>query len=294
MQRNQILAYLAVFSANVIYGVNYVVAKGIMPDFMTPRAIILVRVVVSALVFWLVSFLFPGEKLERRDFFKLLYISFFGVGINQILFFEGLNLTTPINAAIIMVSVPIIVLVLTWAIYRKNISFKMMFGIVTGMSGAVYLVLQSGHISLQSSNFVGNLLILINAASYSLYLVLVKPLMKKYSPITIMKWVFLLSIIYVAPVSTGLFIKTDFSVFTINTWLSLGFIVLFTTILAYFFNNFSLKTISPAANSAFIYLQPVFASFVALLLGIDKITAYEIIAAILIFIGVYLVSFSKT
>ncbi len=294
MNRRNIPAYLAIIGANAIYGINYVVAKGVMPEFMQPRAIIFVRVVVAALVFWLVSFLLPGEKVSKRDLLRLTYISFFGVGINQILFFEGLNLTTPINAAIIMVSVPVIVLLLTWIIYHQELSIKRILGIILGLTGAVYLILQSGTISLNSSTFLGNIFILTNATAYALYLVLVKPLMSRYSPVTIMKWVFLISILYVTPVSIGLFAATDFGKFTNEIWLSLGFIVLFTTILTYFFNNYSLKRISPSVNSAFIYLQPVFASVVALVVGIESITIYEVVASILIFAGVYLASINKS
>ncbi len=196
-----ILAHLAVIGANVIYGINYVVAKGIMPDFMQPRMIILLRVVGASIIFWLVASLYPRQRVAKKDMFRIAICAFFGIALNQVMFFEGLNLTTPINASIIMVGTPILVLVFSHFILHDKISRNKIIGIVLGFSGAAYLILSGGSLSLESGTFLGNLFIFINASSYGLFLVLIKPLMKKYSPITLMKWVCLFGIIYVLPVS---------------------------------------------------------------------------------------------
>ena len=206
-----ILAHLAIFGANLIYGLNYVIAKGIMPDHLQPRVIILFRVVGATIIFWLVANFFSQEKIEKTDFPRLALSGLFGIAINQIMFFEGLNLTTPINASIIMVSTPILVLVLAHFIIGEKISLQKIIGIALGATGASYLILHQGSISFTSNTFVGNLFVLINAASYAAFLVIVKPLMKKYSAITVMKWVFLFGTIYVIPFSANLALNANYS-----------------------------------------------------------------------------------
>jgi len=288
-----ILAHLAIFGANLIYGLNYVIAKGIMPDYLQPRVIILFRVIGASIVFWLVASFLTKEKVDKKDFPRLALSGLFGIAINQIMFFEGLNLTTPINASIIMVSTPILVLVLAHFLIGEKISVQKIIGIALGATGATYLILLQGNISLTSNTFVGNIFVLINAASYATFLVIVKPLMKKYSALTVMKWVFLFGTIYVIPFSINLAIKTDYSAIPLNIWLSISYVIIFTTIFAYFLNNYSLKTVSPTVNSAYIYLQPFLASVVAIYAGKDELNWTKVIAALLIFLGVYFASLKK-
>ncbi len=161
MSRKIILAHLALLGANLIFGVNYVIAKGIMPDYLEPRAIIFLRVIGATLIFWIVGEFSVKEKVVKKDLVKLGWISFFGVALNQIMFFEGLNLTTPINASIIMVSVPILVLVFSHFFIGDKLTKNKLVGIFLGFIGAAYLILQGGSISLSANTFVGNIFVLI-------------------------------------------------------------------------------------------------------------------------------------
>ncbi len=287
------LAHLAVIGANVIYGINYVVAKGIMPDYLQPRVIILMRVAGAAIIFWVVASFYEKKSISKRDYLRLAICALFGIAINQIMFFEGLNLTTPINASIIMVGTPILVLMFSYFLLGEKISRNKILGILLGFSGAAYLIINAGALSINSGTFMGNIMILINASSYGLFLVLVKPLMAKYHPIIIMKWLFTFGLIYVIPVSFFLLPESDFSAIPTNIWFSIAYVIIFTTVLAYFFNNYSLKNISPTMNSAYIYLQPFLATVVALIAGKDVLTWTEVIAAVLIFSGVYFVSLKR-
>ena len=293
LSKTVILAHFAVIAANVIYGINYVVAKDIMPDYMQPRVIILIRVVSAAIIFWLVALVTDNERIKKSDFWRLAICSAFGIAINQIMFFEGLNLTTPINASIIMVGTPILVLVFSRFILKDRISGNKLVGIILGFTGAVYLILKGGNITISSSTSLGNMMVFINASSYGLFLVLVKPLMSKYKPITIMKWLFSFGVIYVLPFSFYLVEDTNFKVIPTNIWMSVLYVIIFTTVLAYFLNNYSLKKISPTINSAYIYLQPFLATVVALVTGKDVLSWVEVVAAMFIFAGVYFVSFNK-
>lgn len=265
-----------------------------MPDYLEPRTIILIRVLGATIVFWIAGLFYTKEKVQKKDLLRLALISFFGVALNQVMFFEGLNLTTPINASIIMVGIPILVLVFSHFIIGDRLNRNKVVGISLGFTGAAYLILQGGNFTFTSDTFIGNLFIFVNVSSYAFFLVMVKPLMKKYTPITIMKWVFLFGFIYVTPVSLNLAIESDYSSIPTDIWVSIGYVVIFTTVLAYFLNNYSLKSITPTVNSAYIYLQPVIASVIAISFGKDELTVTELIAAGLIFTGVYFVSFKKS
>ncbi len=286
-----VFAHLAVISANVIYGINYVVAKGIMPDYFPPRVAIIFRVVGATAIFWFAGMFFPKVEISKKDYLRLAVCGFFGIALNQVMFFEGLNLTTPINASIIMVGIPILVLIFAHFILHEEITKNKVFGILLGMGGALYLIIQGSGGSFTLGNFLGNFFILINASSYALFLVLVKPLMVKYPPLVIMKWIFTFGLIYVLPVSVGLLGEPDYARIPFSIWMSVAYIVIFTTVVAYFLNNYSLKNISSTVNSAYIYLQPFLATAVALITGKDILTWNEVIAAIFIFTGVYFVSF---
>jgi drug/metabolite transporter (DMT)-like permease len=232
----------------------------------------------------------PSEKVEKRDLFKLALCAVFGVAINQILFFEGLNLTTPINASIIITVIPVVILIFSHYILKEKITILKIFGIILGAAGALMVILSAGRGDFKSSTMLGNLLIFTNAVSWALYLVLIKPLMEKYDSITVMKWVFFFGLIIILPFTFTSFTSTSFKALPFNIWMSVSFVVFGATIIAYFLNNYSLKTVSPSVNGIYIYLQPLIASIVAILFGKDQLTVVKTIAAILIMAGVYFVT----
>ena len=289
----KIKGHTAVFSTNLIYGLNYVIAKGIMPDYFAPGAIIFIRVSVCMFLFWLTSLIFQTkkEKVSQGDLLKIALFSVFGIALNQIMFFEGLNLTTPINSAIIMTVTPILVLALSFIIIKDSITWYKVLGIMLGASGAIMLILKTGEVSFSSATFLGNLFTFINASSFALYLVLIKSLSDKYSPLTLMKWVFTFGFILVVPFCIIPFIQTDFHNIPIQIWASLAFVVIGATFLGYLLYNYALVTLSATATSSYIYLQPAIATVVAIILGRDTLGIPEVISGLMIFTGVYLVSF---
>lgn len=286
-------AHAALLIANIIYGLNFVIAKGIMPDYMAPRAIIFLRISGALIVFSLIHLFFVKERIDKKDVLRLALCGLFGIAINQILFFEGLNLSTPINASIIMTCSPILVLIYSFFLLKEKITSLKIIGISLGTIGASIIILSSGEFSFSSATFTGNILIILNAASYSLYLVVVKPLMNKYSPLTIMKWVFTFGFMWSFPFCIGPISKTDFSAIPPNIWLSIFYVIIGTTIFAYLLLNYALKFVSPVVNSSYIYSQPVIVSLVAVLYMNETLTLIESASAVLIFIGVYFVSVRK-
>ena len=291
---NNARAHLALIGANLIYGVNYAIAKQVMPDYLSPFALVFARISGACLLFWLFSLFLPRERLERRDILRLVVATVFGVAVNQSLFLNGLNMTTPIDAAIIMTATPILVLVVAKLLLREPVTLFKIIGIVIGATGAILLITYSADTRFGSNNTLGNSLIVANATFYAIYLVVAKPLMKKYHPVTIMKWIFLFGLILVSGPGLPAFIKVEWGSLPDNILFSVLFIVVGTTFFAYFLNLYSLKYVKPITVSIYIYSQPVIASIVALILGQDIITVVKLISAMLVFTGVYFVSFSSS
>ncbi len=283
-------AHLALLAVNLIYGANYIIAKDVMPDYVGPLGFVFLRGVGALLLFWLLHKFVSSERIQKGDFVRLALCGLFGVACNQLLFFSGLSLTSPINASIIMTSSPILVLVASSLLLRERITAVRISGIVLGLAGALLILLFKGEISFDSDTFLGDMFIFVNAVSYSIYLVIVKPLMRKYQPLTVIKWVFLFGFIVVAPVGFSEFSEIDFGALPNTIWIGIVYVVLGTTFLAYLLNTFALKLVSPTVVSAYIYLQPLLAAVIAIAYKGEQLDALKIVAAILIFAGVFLVS----
>lgn len=261
-----------------------------MPVYFSPKAIIFIRVFVSMLMFWGFHALFVKEKVERKDLLRLAFIAVWGIALNQIMFFEGLNLTTPINAAIIMTVNPVLVVVFSFFMINESISLKKIAGIVLGAAGAMVLILNLGSFSFSSATFTGNLFIFINASSFAVYLVLLKPLTGKYKVSTLSKWIFIFGFIYVAPICFKDLLNVNYSIIPFNIWMSLMYVIVFATFGGYMLYNFALTKISASTTSFFIYFQPLISTIVALVAGKDSLDSIKILSAMLIFSGVYFIS----
>ena len=288
---NKILkAHISLLIANLIYALNFTIAKDVMPNFILPSAFILLRVIGALFLFSFSYFIFFFQKIELKDILRFAICGLFGVAINQLFFFEGLNLTTPINAAIVMTTNPILVMLLSFIIVKEAISFKKILGITLGFIGASTLILSDGAIDLSSNNSTGNLFVFINATSYGLYLVIVKPLLNKYHPLTVLFYVFAFGLLFVLPFGYDDLTNVKWGTIPVNIYLEIIFVVVCTTFIAYLLNSSALKTLTASTVSIYIYLQPILASLFAIFLGADFLDEKKIIASVLIFSGVYLVS----
>lgn len=285
-------SHLAVFTANVIYGANYSIAKGLMPTHIRPFGFIVIRVCTAALLFLLTARLLFREKLQRQDWPRIIGCAVFGVAINQLLFFKGLSLTSPINSGLIMVTNPIFVLILSGIFLKERIGWRRIFGIASGICGAIMLILYGQRFSSGAGNSTGDLCILLNSFSYAIYLVMVLPLMKKYHPVTIMQFIFLIGSLIVLPFGWEEFTAIQWNTFTTGMWLATAFVVIGTTFLAYLFNTMALRQLSANVVSVYIYLQPLLAAGFAMLLGKDVPNLLHFISAVLIFTGVWLTTTS--
>ena len=290
---NKAKAHLALLGANLFYGAGFTVAKSIMPQLIEPLGFIFIRVSVVTLLFWL-SFT-GGEKyktkIEKKDWRILILGGLFGVALNQMLFFLGLNLTFPIHAALIMMSTPLLITIIAIFILRERIGLTKALGLVIGISGAILLMSAGKEITMTGNSALGDLFVFLNAASYAIYLVLIKPLMQRYRPIIVIRWVFLFGFIFVLPFGLPQFARIDWGLFSAADYTALGFIVICVTFFTYLWNIYALRFLSPSTAGAYIYLQPMFAAFISVIFTGEQLTLVKLAATLLIFGGVYMVNF---
>jgi drug/metabolite transporter (DMT)-like permease len=287
-------ALLAATMVSVIYGLSFTIAKDVMPTYVKPFGFILIRVFGATILFWLVSFFGPKEKLQLTDFPRIIAAALFGVALNMLTFFKGLSFTSPISAAVIMVTTPIIVLILSAIIMKEKMIKRKIFGILLGLFGTGFLILYGKSIGNATNASLGNFLVFINAVSYAFYLIIVKKLMDKYNAFTFVKWIYTFGLLMVIPFGWNEYHEIQWQYIpTIILW-EIVFVVVFTTFFTYLFNLVSMRELKPTTVAVFIYLQPLFATIFAMSLGKDELTLVKIISAIMIFVGVYLVTMKKS
>ncbi len=285
-------AHVYVLLANLIYGLNYSIGKVALQS-LPPFGIVLIRVSVCLICFWLIHAIFIKEKTSYQDHKKLIVCAFFGVAANQLLFLKGLDLTSEIHSALIMITTPVLVLLTAWIILKERLTLKKSIGILTGAAGVGLLILSATGRSVSQSSALGDICIMLNAASYAVFLVLAKPLMEKYSPITVTKWIFIYGFFMVLPFGIKEFMDISWQTLSLQAYLSLSYVVVAATILAYLFNILGLMHGNATLVSIYIYTQPVIATIIAVIAQTDTLNITKIISSLLVFAGVALVSFSN-
>lgn len=286
-------AHISLLAANIIYGLNFSIAKAIMPDHIKPLALVSFRSVLAAGMFWISGMFIPKEHVSRKDLWFLFGCSFFGVVVNQVLFLAGLNLTSPINSSIILSTNPIFAFIFAAFILKESISILKGTGLAIGLSGVLLLILQNGTPDIASSTFLGDIFTLVNTISWAFYTVIIKRMLEKYHPVTVMKWTFFFGMFTTIPAGYHQWSTMDWSAIPLNAWLGIAFVVVFATYLGYLFITFGLRRLSPTVVSTYTYTQPIIAAYIATIIGQDHIDMVMVISALLIFTGVFVVSWQK-
>jgi drug/metabolite transporter (DMT)-like permease len=285
------LAIFAAIGATTIYGLNHTIAKGVMPNYVQPMAFIMFRVIGAAALFWLISIFGPKEKIDRKDYSRMLLCALLGMGFNMLVFFKGLSLSTPINSAVLVTTTPIIVLVLSAIVLKEHISNRKIFGIGIGLLGALGLILFGAEIRQDAPDIpFGNFLILLNSIFYGAYLIVAKTLITKYHPFTFMKWLFTLGILICFPFGYQELSQIQWQELPPKAIGAIAFVIIGTTFCTYLFNIFALTQLRASTLSAFVYVQPLIGICYAIATRQDSLTTIKIIAACLVMLGVYLAS----
>lgn len=264
-----------------------------MPDVLSPMQLIFIRLLGGLIIFWLFQRLFVPEKVKKKDLLMLAVCGIFGFALNQSLFYEGLNLSTPVDASLIHVLNPVFVIIFASLILGEKVTREKAVGILLGASGVIILVLNGRSFTFNADHVLGNILILLNMIFYALYLVLIKPLIGKYHTTTILKWVSFFGFLFILPFSIKPTLDINFREISFLSWLGISYIIILNTFVAYLLINFALKTVTATVVSYYSYLQPLIATLFSLTLGQGGITWAKALAALLIFLGVYLVNSNK-
>lgn len=285
-----ITAHIALLLTNLFFAINLSAAKHLTSLHLAkPFGINVVRVGVSVILFWLLFILKPGDvKIQKTDRLRLFWCALTGIAINQLLFLKGLSLTYPIHASLLQLTTPILIVFFAAWVLKEQIGPLKITGLLLGIGGAAVLVLAK-HKSAPGDNIIaGDLMILVNAISYTIYFILVKPLMFKYNAVVVIRWIFTIGLLLVLPFGWTEFIAIRWSDFNSIDMLCMILVAVSGTFLAYLFNVYGIKMLGPSAAGAYIYTQPFFATAIAMLFLKESLPLYKIIAAVLIFAGVYL------
>ncbi|MFD2563799.1 DMT family transporter [Aquimarina rubra] len=300
MISNQARAHIALLSVNMIYGANYLIAKGLMPDKIGPSALVFLRISGAGLLFFILRF-FVKEQVQKKDIPRLLLCGLLGVATNQFFSMNGLSLTSPVDAAIIVTAMPIFTVIISYFLLKEPLTLTRILGICIGGSGAVLLI-YLGNSGLGTGSLKGNIFIGINALAFAFYLVIVKPMMVKYKPITVIVWTFFFGFIFMFPFCIGQLLETNFDTYQTSNWISLLYVVMGPTFLAYLLNMFALQYVKPTVSSSYIYVQPAVAMLLVAGMAYfvinsqykGDITVVKLLCCILIFVGVYLISSNRS
>ena len=283
------------FAVTLIFGINIPLSKSLLPVWISPEGLTLSRIIFGAAIFWIASLFVPHEKVTFKEHRFFLIGSLVGVVFNQGLFITGLNMTSPIDASIIITSGPLFAMIFAAFLLKEPITLLKVAGVVVGASGAILLVFNGHHSSTaHASNLTGNLMVFGSSVIYAFYLVFTKPLTLRYSPITMMKWMFLYASIFVAPFYYRQVLSAPGYTHPEKTAvLQMLYTLCFATFLAYLLIPMAQQRIRPTTISMYNNFQPLVASIVAVSVGMDHFSVIKGLSALLIFAGVYLVTRSK-
>lgn len=275
----------------LLYGLNYTFAKTVLNGgYIKPFGFTLMRVLGAVTLFWIFGSFTKKEKIDFKDYFTFFLAAVFGVATNMLLFLKGLELTSPIHAAAIVTTTPIIILVASSFFLKEKVTPLKIIGVLLGFAGALVLTIYGKSTRAADNVLLGNTFVFINAISYSIYIIIIKKLTEKYHPFTFIKWLFLFGLFMVLPFGYSEVQEIQWHTFTPSVYFSVGFVIIGATFATYILNPLALTKLKASTVGIFIYLQPVIAGLFAQIMGVDAINTVKIVAMLLIFAGVYLVS----
>ena len=288
--------HLACFAAYAIFGINIIVCKDLTGGHLiSPIAIFTIRSLGAGLLFWIISLFQPREKVDRRDFLKIFAAAFLGYFMTQMTFLMAIPDVTPMHCSIISSMSPIYTMFIAAIVLKEPLTWQKAGGVAISLFGIIFLILNNAgsDSGVAESSLSGLLLMFLNSLSFSLYLGIFKPVIAKYSVVTFMKWIFLFSALMSLPMSFREVFSFEWTrIPTVQMW-ELGYLIVFATFMAYFLIPFGQKRIRPTLVSMYSYIQPIIATVISIIIGMDILTWQKLFASAMVFIGVFIVSRSR-
>lgn len=288
-------AHLALLATNIFFAINFTAVKFLINNSLVkPFGLNLIRVAVTGLLLWII-FLFKQQRtiIHRKDIFRFILCALTGIAVNQLLFIKGLSLTYSIHASLLMLTTPILITIIAAFVLKERLTNFKITGLVLGIAGASVLIAARNNTGNAKDVLWGDILVIINAVSYTIYFILVKPLMSEYKPIAVIRMVFTIGFFMMLPFCWKEFSETPWQSYNITDYVLLTLIVIGGTFCAYLFNVYGIKILGASIAGAYIYLQPFFAAAIAMVFLGEQLSLYKIIAAVFIFAGVYIATKTK-
>lgn len=293
--KRPLLAHLSMFFACAFWGLMAPLGKDAMSNGVTGIDMVTFRVAGAAILFWITSFFTKHEHVPVKDVLRLGLAGLFGLTFNQCCYTIGLSITSPINASIVTTSMPIFAMLLSALILKEPLTSKKVGGVMLGFSGAIILILSSATAASDKVGDIrGDLLCLFAQFSFALYLALFNPLIKKYSVVTVNKWMFAFATLYILPFTFNHVTSIDFPNVPASTWFETAFIVFVCTYVCYILTMYAQQTLRPTVVSVYNYVQPMVSVVVSVLAGLGIFKPAHALAVVLVFFGVRFVTMSKS
>ena len=297
MKKASVIGHLAAAVTYVIFGLNIVFCRDIATESgLAPIVLFAMRALVAGVLFWLVSLFMPREKVPFRDLMKIFGAAVIGIFLPQVTFLNAIAQTKPVDLSIITTVTPILTMFSAAIFLREPITWKKAGGVMLSFVGIVWIILQSnvsGGVSDRETTAMGITYTLLNCTIFALYLGTCRKLVARYSVVTMMKWMFLVSLVLSLPFALPKVAVSDFGAVSTTVWWEIGFLIFFATFIAYFLLPVGQTRIRPTLVSMYGYLQPIIAIAISIASGGDRLTFTKIVAALLVFAGVWIVTTSK-
>ena len=293
---NRLAGHLACFMAYAIFGVNIITCKDLTQgQLISPFALYTLRALGAGSLFWILSLFCPREKVEGRDYLKIFAAAFTGYFVTQLTFLVALPEVTPMHCSILSAMSPIYTMFIAAVVLKEPLTWQKAGGVALSLCGIIFLILNNaGGSGTSESTIWGIFLMFLNSLSFSLYLGIFKPVIQKYSVVTFMKWIFLFSAVMGLPFSfREVFSLSWTQIPPVQMW-ELAYLVVFATFVSYFLIPFGQKIIRPTLVSIYSYVQPIIATVLSIIIGMDILTWQKVLAAVMVFGGVVIVSRSRS
>ena len=296
MNKRTILGHLACFVAYAIFGFNIIVCKDLTSgQLISPLSIFCLRSIGAGALFWLISLFAPKEKIERKDYIKIFTASLLGFFVCQISFLIGLPHITPMDCSVLSAISPIYTMIIAAIVLKEPLTLQKVAGVIISFLGIIYLIVsRTAAAGVAETTLFGIIMIIFNSLSFSLYLGIFKPLIGKYSVVTFMKWIFLFAFVVSIPFSAKEIITLNWSTIPTIQLAELTYLIFCATFITYFLIPLGQKRIRPTLVSMYSYVQPIIAIVISICIGMEMLTWQKLLAAIMVFGGVVVVSYSKS
>ncbi len=295
--QKSLFGHLACFTAYLIFGLNIVVCKDLTSSgAISPIALFTLRSIGAGSLFWIISFFLPKQRVERGDYIKIFAASVLGFFLTQMFFLVAISRITPMDCSIITSLSPVYTMFIAAYALKEPLSAQKIGGVVLSLCGIIYLILNSvtsTGAATQTTPF-GVILMIGNSLCFSLYLGIFKPTIAKYSVVTFMKWTFLFASLLALPFSAKEIISLNFAVLPTEYVAELAFLIICATFITYFLIPIGQKILRPTLVSMYSYVQPIVAIVVSIYVGMDSLSWQKVVAAITVFAGVAIVSYSRS